>query len=90
MSFFIYIDDKDKSMDFYKILLSRIEDLPVGTIFTIGQAYRTDWPAVPAKDKIAIARKFKTEVEAGRIQGIRYYGLLPGRVHAHKQYKKEE
>ena len=29
-------------------------------------------------------------VEAGRIQGIRYYGLLPGRVHAHKQYKKEE
>ena len=40
MSFFIYyIDDKDKSMDFYKILLSRIEELPVGTIFTIGQAY---------------------------------------------------
>lgn len=29
-------------------------------------------------------------VGAGRIQGIRSYGLLPGRVHAHKQYKKEE
>ena len=79
-----------KYMDQHSAVLSRIEEMPVGTIFTIGQAYRTDWPAVPAKDKIAIARKFKTEVEAGRIQGIRYYGLLPGRVHAHKQYKKEE
>ena len=52
-------------MDYYKLLLSRVGALPAGTTFTVGQAYKEGWATIPAKDKIAICKQFKTEVDGG-------------------------
>ena len=46
-------------MDYYKLLLSRISALPPGTTFTVGQAYKEGWAAIPAKEKIAICKKLR-------------------------------
>ena len=75
-------------MNYYKILLSRVSALPPETTFTIGQAYKEGWTAIPAKDKLFMAGKFKTEVDAGLVPGVLFKGFLPGSTHQHKQYIK--
>ena len=75
-------------MDYYKILLSRVSALLPETTFTIGQAYKEGWTEIPAKDKLFMAEKFKTEVDVGLVPGVLFKGFLPGSTHLHKQYIK--
>ena len=75
-------------MDYYKLLLSRVSALPAGTTFTVGQAYKEGWATIPAKDKIAIFKNFKTEVDGGLIPRVIFNGYLSGSTHRHKQYIK--
>jgi hypothetical protein len=75
-------------MNYYKLLLSRVSALPAGTTFTVGQAYKEGWTTIPAKDKIAICKKFKTEVDGELVPRVIFNGYLSGSTHQHKQYKK--
>ena len=52
------------------------------------QAYKEGWATIPAKDKIAICKQFKTEVDGGLVPRIVFNGYLSGSTHQHKQYKK--
>ena len=84
-----FADQKEAvTMDYYKILLTRINDLPSGSVFTIGQAYKEGWRDIPGKDKKELGRSFKSDVDSGKIPGITYEGTVPGSVHPHKTYKK--
>ena len=75
-------------MDFYHKLLLRIKDIPTDQSFIVSQAYGEGWSAIPAKDKILISLKLKDEAIAGKIPNVKYCGLIEGRTHKHKLYRK--
>ena len=82
------IKGRESVMDYYKLLLSRVNTLPSGIPFTIGQAFKEGWTAIPSKEKIEMCRRFKMEVNAGQISGVVFTGTVPGSTHPHKQYIK--
>jgi len=74
--------------DYYKELILRISRIRPETFFTINQAYGDGWSAIPGREKISMSLRLKEEAGAGRIENVMYCGMIEGRTHRHKLYKK--